>query len=222
MKFRERPRPRQLTLDAPPKPARLALWGRLAENEGTPSPPSRSGKSAAILDHKAAYAAWAKRLKNNQTASRDAILVDRVAHEPVPESSTHEIAETFDAACLFVDQRRFSSERLRPVERCVLRLADAGHSNAEIGRRFRRSERWTGEVRRLSELDRIPPSALRHETLRPIERAVVRWRDRGVDSEDFAMRFGRSAAALRRTEGFARSKLAIAACRPTGIARATG
>jgi DNA-binding CsgD family transcriptional regulator len=51
-----------------------------------------------------------------------------------------------------------TTQRLRPVERRVLRWADAGLDDAEIGRRFGRGERWTAQVRRLARLD-VPRSA---------------------------------------------------------------
>ena len=37
--------------------------------------------------------------------------------------------------------------RLRPVERCVLRMSDAGLPDAEIGRRLKRSAEHVGRVR---------------------------------------------------------------------------
>jgi hypothetical protein len=45
-------------------------------------------------------------------------------------------------------------DHLRPVERRVLRWAEIGIDDAEIARRFGRSERWVAQVRFLAELDR--------------------------------------------------------------------
>jgi hypothetical protein len=42
------------------------------------------------------------------------------------------------------------TERLRPVERRVLRWAESGLDDAEIARRFARSERWAAQVRFLA------------------------------------------------------------------------
>jgi hypothetical protein len=100
-------------------------------------------------------------------------------------------------------------EGLRPVERRVLRLADEGLDDAEIGRRFGRSEAWAAQVCRLAEVDR--PRAARGddgETLRPLERRVLRWRAEGVDHDDLAPRFRRSPGFLARVEGYAHYKLA--------------
>ncbi|MDD9371903.1 MAG: hypothetical protein PV358_17415, partial [Acidimicrobiales bacterium] len=50
-----------------------------------------------------------------------------------------------------------TTQGLRPVERRVLRLVDEGLDDAEIGRRFGRTERWTAQVRFLADLD-VPRS----------------------------------------------------------------
>lgn len=104
-----------------------------------------------------------------------------------------------------------STEGLRPVERRVLRLADEGLDDAEIGRRFGRGPAWTAQVRRLAAVDR--PQQARaddDETLRPIERRLLRWRDEGADHDDLAPRFRRSADFLARVEGYAHYKLSAA------------
>lgn len=101
-----------------------------------------------------------------------------------------------------------TTEGLRPVERRVLRLSDAGLDDAEIGRRFGRGERWTAQVRQLVDVDR--PGARRHddgEPLRPLERRLLRWRDEGVDHDELAPRFRRSPGFLARVEEYARYKL---------------
>lgn len=102
------------------------------------------------------------------------------------------------------------NERLRPVERRVLRWAQAGVGDAEIGHRFRRSERWAAQVRYLAGLDRSANPRVRHDRLRPIERCVLRWREQGEDLVDLSDRFLRSPAHLARVEEYARYKLAAA------------
>jgi DNA-binding CsgD family transcriptional regulator len=126
-----------------------------------------------------------------------------------------------------------TTQRLRPVERRVLRLVDEGLDDAEIGRRFGRSERWTAQVRFLADLD-VPRSHHAdgdgddgegdgelgdvgdaedvggHERLRPLERRILRWRAQGVDHDELADRFGHSADFLARVEGYAHYKLAAA------------
>jgi hypothetical protein len=101
------------------------------------------------------------------------------------------------------------NEHLRPVERRVLRWAHAGVGDAEIGHRFRRSERWAAQVRFLAGLDRRGGSAARLDPLRPLERRVLRWREQGEDLVDLSDRFLRSPDHLARVEEYARYKLAL-------------
>jgi hypothetical protein len=104
-----------------------------------------------------------------------------------------------------------TTEELRPVERRVLRLAGEGLDDAEIGRRFGRGEAWTAQVRRLAVLDRpLPARAGEGETLRPLERRLLRWLDQGVDHDDLAPRFRRSPGFLARVEEYANYKLEAA------------
>ena len=120
-----------------------------------------------------------------------------------------------------------TTQRLRPVERRVLRLVDEGLDDAEIGRRFGRGERWTAQVRFLADLD-VPRSQVGDpaaadqraddgdegtdgvERLRPLERRLLRWRALGVDHDELADRFRHSAEFLARVEGYAHYKLAAA------------
>ena len=102
------------------------------------------------------------------------------------------------------------TERLRPVERRVLRWARAGLDDAEIGRRFGRGERWTAQVRFLAGLDRPGPSLARDDRLRPLERRVLRWRDEGVGHDELSERFRRSPDFLARVEQYAEYKQATA------------
>jgi hypothetical protein len=102
------------------------------------------------------------------------------------------------------------TERLRPVERRVLRWAESGLDDAEIARRFGRGERWAAQVRFLADLDRPPPATERDDRLRPIERRVLRWLDEGVDHDQLSDRFRRSPEFLARVEEYANYKLASA------------
>jgi DNA-binding CsgD family transcriptional regulator len=104
-----------------------------------------------------------------------------------------------------------TTEGLRAVERRVLRLAEDGLDDSEIGRRFGRSEQWSAQVRRLAELDRPlspPPDGT---TLRPLERRLLRWLAEGADLDELSLRFRRSPEHLARVEEYARYKLAAAA-----------
>lgn len=125
-----------------------------------------------------------------------------------------------------------TTQGLRPVERRVLRLVDEGLDDAEIGRRFGRTERWTAQVRFLADLD-VPRSQATGndsdtgndtgndtdgdagtgsdtERLRPLERRLLRWRAQGLDHDDLADRFRHSAEHLARVEEYAHYKLAAA------------
>jgi hypothetical protein len=99
---------------------------------------------------------------------------------------------------------------LRPVERRVLRWAESGLDDAEIGRRFGRGERWTAQVRFLADLDRPGSRAPSDDPLRPLERRVLRWREQGVDHDELSTRFRRSPEFMARVEQYAHYKLAAA------------
>jgi DNA-binding CsgD family transcriptional regulator len=110
---------------------------------------------------------------------------------------------------------------LRPVERRVLRWAELGLDDAEIARRFGRSERWVAQVRFLAALDRsrpadhpdMPDRSTRSDRpadqLRPLERRLLRWRRAGERYEDLSGRFRRSPEFLARVEDYAKYKLAM-------------
>jgi hypothetical protein len=100
-------------------------------------------------------------------------------------------------------------DHLRPVERRVLRWAKIGLDDAEIARRFGRSERWVAQVRFLAALDRSAPLDRRADRLRPLERRLLRWRHEGVGHEDLSGRFRRSPEFLARVEDYAKYKLAM-------------
>jgi DNA-binding CsgD family transcriptional regulator len=109
--------------------------------------------------------------------------------------------------------RMVATEGLRPVERRVLRWAETGMDDAEIGRRFGRGERWTAQVRFLADLERPRSPAAdgaRDDPLRPLERRLLRWREQGVDHDELSARFRRSPGFLARVEEYAQYKLAAA------------
>jgi DNA-binding CsgD family transcriptional regulator len=95
---------------------------------------------------------------------------------------------------------------LRPIERRILRLKGEGVSVKEIARRFRRS---SDHIDRVIGWARLPGrgSPTESETLRALERRVLRWRDQGAAYEDIGARFRRSPDFVERVEGFARYKL---------------
>ena len=97
---------------------------------------------------------------------------------------------------------------LRPIERRMLKLAEAGASDVEIAWQFRRTPKNVRQVIALAQLPRQQPPASPPAGLRPIERRVLRWRDEGADFAELASRFRRRPAFLAQVEQLARYKLA--------------
>lgn len=101
-------------------------------------------------------------------------------------------------------------DHLRPFERAVLRLADAGMPTNEIAWRFRRSPGHIERVLNLSRLPRTPTGTVASKpigTLRPVERCVLRARDNGVDHAEIAARMRRTPGHVGRVERYASYKL---------------
>jgi DNA-binding CsgD family transcriptional regulator len=105
------------------------------------------------------------------------------------------------------------AQRLRPIERRVLALKKAGVSDTEIARRFRRGRRSIEQIQSLASLDgrHAERRARRSGALRPVERRILAWRDRGVSADQLADRFRRSHEYVKRVEHLARYKLRNAA-----------
>jgi hypothetical protein len=98
---------------------------------------------------------------------------------------------------------------LRPVEKCVLRMSDAGVPDAEIGRRLHRSADHVRRVRALAHVPRehaVRPAGSPPE-LRPLERRVLRWLDDGVGYERVSEVFRRGPGFAEFVEEMARYKL---------------
>ena len=112
-----------------------------------------------------------------------------------------------ERACVQVPSKD-RDRMLRPLERRVLRLVDEGVGDVEIARRFRRSPRM---IRRIIVMTRLPRDngahPLQGKRLRPLERRVLRWRERGAAYAEIGPRFRRSPAFVERVEVLARYKL---------------
>jgi DNA-binding CsgD family transcriptional regulator len=104
-------------------------------------------------------------------------------------------------------------QRLRPIERRVLALKKAGVPDKEIAHRFRRGRRFMDQVGELANLDGRDAEKRhgRPGALRPIERRILAWRDRGMSTEEIGDRFRRSPDFVSRVERIARYKLRNAA-----------
>lgn len=103
-----------------------------------------------------------------------------------------------------------TAQTLRPLERRILALKDAGEDDIQIGRRFKRSPQFISRVTELARLDGRHAVATA-AGLRPLERRVLDLRDRGISREELARRFRRSPDHVARVEHLARYKLARSA-----------
>ena len=102
-------------------------------------------------------------------------------------------------------------ESLRPMERCVLRLADEGVARAEIARRFHRTPEF---VNRMMGYAQVPRGASANaastsatDVLRPLERCILKWRANGTNHAEIGARFHRSAGYVQQVEQLAQYKL---------------
>lgn len=98
-------------------------------------------------------------------------------------------------------------QSLRPVERRILKLSKEGLADSEIAWRFRRTPGYVRQVRRLTAVPRTGADRTGAQTLRPLERRLLRWREEGADYPELAARFRRQPHTLERIEELARFKL---------------
>lgn len=98
---------------------------------------------------------------------------------------------------------------LRPLERAVLRHADAGVPAQEFAWRFRRSPAHIQRVIDLTEVPRSPENFVSTDPdgLRPIERCVLNALGSGIDYSEIAARLRRTPDFVARVEEFAAYKL---------------
>jgi hypothetical protein len=102
-----------------------------------------------------------------------------------------------------------TSAQLRPIERRMTRMADAGLTPVEVGSRFRRSGRYVEQVLRLARVPRGSEGQpnLVGLSLRPVERRLLRWRDQGVGAGEVGAMFKRSPEHIERVLALADYKL---------------
>jgi hypothetical protein len=89
-------------------------------------------------------------------------------------------------------------------------MVDAGVSTDDIARRLRRSP---AAVERFITLSRLPgrdASGAHVGALRPLERRVLHWRDRGAGYDDIGARLRHSPDFVERVEALANYKLTSA------------
>jgi DNA-binding CsgD family transcriptional regulator len=91
------------------------------------------------------------------------------------------------------------------LERRMTQLADQGVDEEEIARRFRRSPAFVQRVMALAKVPRRGDGS-RPSGLRPVERRVLKWRDRGVSVGDIAQLFRRQPRTIEQIERLARYK----------------
>jgi hypothetical protein len=97
---------------------------------------------------------------------------------------------------------------LRPFERRVLALTEAGLDRDAIAEKFKRSPEFIGRVLEMTRLPRPGSGARRADgPLNALERRVLRWRDGGASFDDIGRRFHRSPEHMERVAGLADYKL---------------
>lgn len=96
--------------------------------------------------------------------------------------------------------------QLRPIERRIVDLVQAGVTEIDIAQRFRRTP---GYVRRVLALSELPRQGLERavDELRPIERVVLGWIDAGGRHADIAARLRRTPRYVMQVERLARRRL---------------
>jgi hypothetical protein len=98
-------------------------------------------------------------------------------------------------------------DHLRPVERRVLALRDAGETTEQIAQRLRRSPEHVERIISWTDIPRSGPAPRRSALAR--ERIVLALRGDGIDHDAIAARFGRSVGFIRRIEGLAHYRKAL-------------
>ena len=93
-----------------------------------------------------------------------------------------------------------SDDRLRPLERRILRQVAAGDDVNEIGRRLHRSPEFVQRVIGFTDIERDAKQPATAQVLRPVERRVLALRADGVGYDDLGARFNVSPRAAQLPE----------------------
>ncbi len=98
---------------------------------------------------------------------------------------------------------------LRPIERVIVRLTEAGHPSSEISRRVGKKPGTVVRILRMIEMrdGQAATPVGEPQPLRPLERVIVKLRARGESYGEIGNRLARSGAQIRRIEDMARIKL---------------
>lgn len=91
-------------------------------------------------------------------------------------------------------------------------MRDSGLGSREIAQRVRRSAK---HVERMIEWTEIPRSRRPSRFAQALESRVLALRDQGLDHDEIASKFGRSARNIRQVEALAYYRRAVALLRPS-------
>ncbi len=101
-----------------------------------------------------------------------------------------------------------STSTLRPIERVVVRLRYDGASDQEIGTRIGKKPATVRRIFEMIDLREGHASPDGHR-LRPIERVVIKLRERGESYGEIGNRLARSGRHIQNIERYAQLKLGV-------------
>ena len=98
---------------------------------------------------------------------------------------------------------------LRPIERVIVRLSEAGQGPPEISRRIGKAPGTVTRIMTMIDLrsDSRRTRVVEAEALRPVERVVMKLRARGESYGEIGIRLRKSGEQVRRIESYAQLKL---------------
>ncbi len=98
--------------------------------------------------------------------------------------------------------------RLRPIERVVMRLHDEGCTLVDIGKKVGKKPGTVTRIMRMTEYkqDDLPDQTATDHTLRPVERVVLKLRNKGETYSQIGNRLARSGRRIQFIEGLAEFK----------------